>query len=53
MDLRTPPGLGSVSAMWLSSEPGTCKPTGGDPIHDKVVGDAKTVCCLPKALEAP
>ncbi|XXY52077.1 hypothetical protein WME91_13125 [Sorangium sp. So ce269] len=45
--------LSSVSATWLSNEPGTCKPTGGDPIHDEVVGEAKTICCLPKALEAP
>lgn len=45
--------LASVSATWLSNEPGTCKPTRGEPIKDDVVARAKTVCCLPKALEAP
>ncbi|WP_437586217.1 hypothetical protein [Sorangium sp. So ce1000] len=45
--------LSSVSATWLSNEPGTCTPRGGEPRNDRVIGRAKTVCCLPKALEAP
>ncbi|WP_437670316.1 hypothetical protein [Sorangium sp. So ce131] len=45
--------LASVSATWLSNEPGTCTPTPGEPTNVPVDGKAKTVCCLPKALEAP
>ncbi|WP_437708606.1 hypothetical protein WMF45_30640 [Sorangium sp. So ce448] len=45
--------LASVSATWLSNEPGTCKPRGGESRNDRVIGEAKTVCCLPKALVAP
>jgi len=39
--------LGSMEAFWMENEPGTCTPSGGDPVGEVVPEDPKVFCCQP------
>jgi hypothetical protein len=41
------PELASMSAAWVTYEPGTCKASGGEPVGEVVPIDPRIFCCQP------
>ncbi|WP_234022671.1 hypothetical protein [Sorangium cellulosum] len=40
--------LGSLSATWITNEPGRCTPRGGEPFPEVKRGEPRLLCCLPR-----
>ncbi|WP_437725315.1 hypothetical protein [Sorangium sp. So ce861] len=40
--------LGSLRAAWLVDAPGSCAPSGGEPVGELSLSKKVTVCCLPE-----
>jgi hypothetical protein len=41
-----PGDLRGMSATWLTNDPGTCEPAGGEPIGTATPTDPSTFCCI-------
>jgi hypothetical protein len=41
-----PADLSSMSASWLTNDPGSCEPSGGEPTGEVKPADPATFCCI-------
>ena len=51
VDTSMPLALGSISAVWLADEPGSCVVAGGEAIGEARPTDSSVFCCEPLAQE--